>query len=675
MFIFNAILKSILKIEEGLYKIRDAFWSYPDFFDPEKHYNKKLIKLYVSSVPYSHYILATLAFLLFTIPLLASGVPHVFGSTRGLLIEGVVMGIDSNGNVQKINKINPILPSNIQLEKDLVNLIYEPLIRYQYVEDESGKYVGGVQNILAKEIITLLPGANYEIELKKDVSWHDSVPGNNHTLSADDVIATFELYSSLSEDSAANIYSKTMKQLQWVKVDDYTIRVCTKPNEETTQPCDVNPRITYPIFSNFLELISFNIVPKKQAQEINSSNVDTAEPSLYRNPVGTGLYKLKHSGENSITVEINKKHGLYSNNIDITSIRFEYFATLNDAISALQNAEIHSLATLSVEYKDRLKEYTQIEEHVSDVLYNQFWGLYFNLRKRPDETSIAPKFLQDVRVREAISSSINRDKITKQTLRGVGEEAYGPIPSISYFFNPDAGWNTYDVEKAKKLLDDAGWKIRSGNEFRTNSDGDVLRFSLYFVDNFDRSEVAKSIKADLAAIGVDAVINRQEQSGNQVSESNSESWTLQELNDQLLSPGLFDVILYGMQTFVDPDRYELYHSSQTRYPGLNIAGYVSTEQTVDKNDDRQEGESSVIQVPKVDRFLDLARSFNPEDDRDARKDRYDTIQELIASDAPVVYLYHPRYLYFTNKAISDVDLSNADSLEERFINIQNWELN
>ncbi|MCA9387204.1 hypothetical protein KC669_04185 [Candidatus Dojkabacteria bacterium] len=674
MFIINFLFKILLVIESNLYRIRNSFWNYPEYFDPEQPYNKKFIKLYLSSVPYSHYTLATLVFLLFTLPLLVSGVPHVLGSTRGLLIEGVVMGIDSNGNVQKINKINPVLPSNIQLEKDLVALIYEPLIRYQYVADEQGTYVGGVQNILAKEIITLLPGANYEIVLKDNVEWHDSVPGSSHKLTADDVIATFQLYASLNEDTASNIYTKTMKQLQWVKVNNNTIRVCTKPNEETTVPCDVSPRVTYPIFSNFLELISFNIVSANSAKDINSSNVDTAEPSLFRNPVGTGLYKLKHTGENSITVEINKKHGLFSNNIDVTSIRFEYFTTLNDAISALQNAEIHSLATLSVEYKDRLKEYTQIQEHVSDVLYNQFWGLYFNLRKRPDETSIAPEFLQDVRVREAISAAINRDKITKQTLRGVGEEAYGPIPSISYFFNPDAGWNTYDIEKAEELLDDAGWKLRSGNEFRTNSDGEALKFSLYFVDNFDRSEVAKSIKADLAAVGIDAIINRKDQSGNQVSESNSETWSLQELNDQLLSPGLFDVILYGMQTFVDPDRYELYHSSQTRYPGLNIAGYVSTEQTVDKNDDRQEGESSVIQVPKVDRFLDLARSFNPEDDKDARKDRYDTIQDLIAADAPVVYLYHPRYLYFTNRVLSDVDLANADSLEERFINIQNWEL-
>src|SRR5688572_4712417 len=102
MFVYNQIIKVILGIEKILYKVRDAFWSYPEYFDPNKEYNRKITKLYISSVPYSHYILATLVLFLITLPLISSSAPHVFGSTRGLLIEGVVMGTDSNGNVQKI---------------------------------------------------------------------------------------------------------------------------------------------------------------------------------------------------------------------------------------------------------------------------------------------------------------------------------------------------------------------------------------------------------------------------------------------------------------------------------------------------------------------------------------------------------------------------------------------
>lgn len=667
MNIFSLVLKPFAFIERILIGIRDAFWNYPEAFSPDKGYNKKIIMLYVSSVPYSHFVLATLTFVLLFVTLFSGGLPHILGSSEGTLVEGVIMGVDESGNVQKINKINPILPSNIQLEKDLVNLIYEPLLKYNYVETDDGTSVGGVQTVLAEEIITISPGANYEIILRDNIEWHDSTVDQPHFLTSDDVIATFDLYASLDENTSSNIYSKTLKQLQWLKIDDNSFRICTVPTEEIqSEPCD-SEDLTYPIFSNFLELISFKIIPEKYTEDLDAYNIDSSEPILFRQPVGTGLFELDNVSNSSITLSVNKKHGLYSDKMSMKFLKFEFFKDLEGAISALQNAEVHTLASSSIEYKERLAEYNQIETYVSDILYNQFWAMYFNLRLRPDGTSIAPEFLQDVNVRRAISSAINRSNIVNETLRETGAEAYSPIPNISYFFNNEAGWYRYDTEKSVELLEEAGWKLRDGNQFRTNEDGEELRFTMYYVDNFDRREVAKSIKTDLAAIGVNAVID----SGHSDSLS---GWSLSEINDQYLSPGLFDVIIYGMQTFIDPDRYELYHSSQSRYPGLNIAGYVSSEQTVDKNEDREEGESSVIQVPKVDRFLDLARSFNPEDDREARQDRYFTIQDLIASDVPAVYLYHPQYLYFANKRVSRVDLTGASSLEDRFRNIYNWSL-
>ena len=664
-------LKLISRIERVFYKIRDAFWTYPEIFSLEKSYNKKIIKSYQSAVPYSHFFVAFLFFLSLTFFLLNPNFRNIIGTSKKVMFEAVVMGVNSDGLAQKINKINPILPSNVQLEKDLVNLLYEPLIKYTFVKGSEGLYGGGVQTILAEDIITILPGANYEFTVKKGIEWHDSTDNNKHYLTADDVIATFELYSSLDENIASNIYTKTLKQLQWAKIDDYTIKICTKPNIRTDNVCDNDKDASYPIFSNFLELISFKILPKKYASEISSSNIDSSAPLLYRKPIGTGLFKINEVDPSSITLSVNEKHRKYSEKMDIHFIQFIYYKTLEDAVSALQNAEVHSLATTSIKYKDRLEEYKQIKTYVSNVLYNQFWALYFNLRTKPDGSSIAPEFLQDVRVRQAISSAIDRENIVSETLRNTGSEAIGPIPKISFFFNKEAGWFDYNILRANRILDKTDWKFRNGDKFRTNKKGEVLSFSLFFVNSFDRKEVAKAIKNDLAKIGVDVKINKSDQINKKAIDKSFEEWTLQEINDQVLSPGLFDVIIYGMQTFIDPDRYELYHSSQTRYPGLNISGYESSEKTVDKREERKEGESSVIQVPKVDRFLDLARSFNPETGREARKDRYFSIQEIIAKDVPAAFLYHPQYLYFCNKALSNIILS-GNSIEDRFVNIQDW---
>jgi len=78
----------------------------------------------------------------------------------------------------------------------------------------------------------------------------------------------------------------------------------------------------------------------------------------------------------------------------------------------------------------------------------------------------------------------------------------------------------------------------------------------------------------------------------------------------------FDATVLGWSLGLDPDVYEIWHSSQSE-KGFNFVGY--------KN-------------PEVDRLLDLGRS---EYDRDTRKRIYNRIQELIYKDQPYTFLYVP----------------------------------
>src|SRR5690606_20375939 len=114
----------------------------------------------------------------------------------------------------------------------------------------------------------------------------------------------------------------------------------------------------------------------------------------------------------------------------------------------------------------------------------------------------------------------------------------------------------FNKQEAERLLDDAGWTLKPGAVFRTNDSGELMQFTLYYVENPDRKSVAEQIKNNLKSIGIDVKITQPD---------SNQAWTLKELNNQVLSPRLFDVLLYGMNTFVDPDRYELYHSSQINY--------------------------------------------------------------------------------------------------------------
>ncbi len=294
-----------------------------------------------------------------------------------------------------------------------------------------------------------------------------------------------------------------------------------------------------------------------------------------------------------------------------------------------------------------MSQYPQVRVYKSPVQSNQYWALYFNLRTDLDGNALGPEAFQDVRVRRAISSAIDRDRILI-TLLGIGEEAWGPIYKESEFFNEAAGWYRYDKARAEKLLDQAGWTFDPNIERRTK-DNKILSFKLSYVDVQDRARVVDSIAEDLLEIGVEVI---------------PDPWELEDLFAQVVSPKLFDTLLYGMNTFIDPDRYELFHSQQS----LNLASYEGSDETV-VIENRE-----TVRVPRVDRLLDRARSFDPTAGKAKRKEDYLQFQELLAKDSPVAFLYHPQFLYYATPLVQYVDLKGATSLEERFRNISNWSL-
>lgn len=662
--VLEAIVKPFLYIEKFFYILRDLVWKYPDIILENNKYRDSFFRTYSVLVPYSHFILAILLLSIFLIIFFSGTYNRVVSAAGSELIEGVVMGADNYGRPQRINKVDPFAPVTVQLEKDLVDLIYEPLFRLDLEPKDKGTGSNeSVTPILAEEILSIRPGADYQFNLRSDVFWQD---GEKFT--TDDVIRTFDIVSNLRKSD--NSYTVALKQLKWEKIDDYSFRICTKgaSNDERCSKTQDNP-----ILSNFLELISVKIVPEHLTANLDPGNYDIVFHEILRSPVGTGKYKLFAADDTSVTLNRNNDYYKLEEIPQIEFIKFKYYITFKEAIAGLKSGEIHSLAASTSEERSDVSNYHYIEPQLSPVLYNQYWGVYFNLRLDPNGNSIAPEFLQDKNIRQAISMAINREEIIQNALMGAAEEAYGPISVNSLYFNPNAGWKTYNLQKASELLDAAGWTIKNGATIRTNRDNLPMEFSLYFLESYDRDNIATIIEQDLLRVGIKVIINRQEQQENLSNARNTpKGWSLEELTSQVLAPRAFDALIFGMNTFIDPDRFELFHSSQTDYPKLNIAGYVGSDETVKVRENKSEGESSVIRVPRVDKLLETARSYDPKSGIDERKADYFKIQELIAEDSPVVFLYNPRFIYYHNSKLRNVNLESVNSIEDRFKNIHEW---
>jgi peptide/nickel transport system substrate-binding protein len=642
------VLKIFLYIESYFYKLREILWNYPSFFYGEYSLLAFLNKIYKIFIPFSHFFVASLLsffILIFSINRPLSALLDDRSSVT--LIEGVVTGVNDSGQLNTISSINPIVSSNLQIERDVSELVYEPLLKVMYktARKPTERFDQEYRLYLARDIVTVSTGAEYQIILRDDVYWHDGVK-----FSVDDVIATFDLVSKFALDSGA---SKALSQIVWEPVGN-SVRICTKVRRESVSCSEQGEK---PFFSNFLELISIKILPKHKITDINKNNFDSSIPELYRSPLGTGPYKFVGANEQMLVLALNENYYKKEFNPSIKKIQFKFFRTVEKAISALRSSEIHSFATSSIQYKKDLSNFKSINTNLSPVFFNQYWAIYLNLRKDPNGNPIGPKALLDEKVRQALSLAINRSEMIQVALENMGKPAAGSIPEISVFFNQSTNFLKYDVEEANKLLDQAGWTKFDSSKYRINDAGEELSFRLYYVDFYDRRLLANYIKRAFERIGVNLILVDEFQDG----------LTLQDLNNQYLTTGLFDTLLYGVTTFVDPDRYELFHSSQSKFPGLNLSGYTGKELSAIVGE--VDGKKAVVNIPKIDKILQESRGLDPEQFYDLRKTRYMEFQELLSNDMPVIFLYHPQFVYFTNKKVQSVDLSGVTSLEGRFLNI------
>lgn len=636
-------MRILFYLENLIYRFRDLLWDIPQslFFD-RNSFLEQLAALYRLTIPYSHFVLATvLVFpLLFGLQPVLAG--NILNNDTQNLIEAVVVGLDGNGNLQSLSKINPLLTSAIQLEKDLSEIIYEPLIRYLPGSE--------IEPVLAKEINRLQEGAEYEFILRDDVYWHDGTK-----FGVQDVIKTLEIIAALDDQNPVfsnNTFVKAVKQMAWERTGQNAITLCTTTAElqATLTPELINRKCTgvegeKPIIANFLEIIAFKIMPAHLIGDLNTLTIQTPQPLINRLPVGTGAYKFDTATSQSIILQRNDKY--YRELPFVRRIEFRLFADIDSAVQALKNAQVHTLSTVSTQFLPTIDDFHQININRSPVLQNQYWGIYFNLRKNPQGEPIGPASIQDVRVRQAISAAINRELVIA-TLLNVGEEALGPIYSKSEFFNPNTTWYRYNFAQAEKLLDESGWKIDPALGMRTK-DNKLLSLKLAYADSFDRRKVVESIRLDLQKIGVEII---------------PEAMPLDKLSKEVVTTKLFDLLFFGMSTYSDPDRYELFHSSQSS--NLNLSSYAGTDLT-----SKIEG-NATVRVPRVDRLLEIARSVNPLTNKQSRIDDYRRVQDLIAMDTPVIFLYHPQFLYFSNRHLQGMDLSHATSLETRFSDIAKW---
>lgn len=222
-----------------------------------------------------------------------------------------------------------------------------------------------------------------------------------------------------------------------------------------------------------------------------------------RRPVGTGPFMFKSwSAGSEIVLVRNPRYrqlrpdavnkGLpYADQITLSVLPEE-----GVAFSALQTGEL-SAAELQTDTVERLRQDRRFSVVIDDKAKNIFFM----------EFSYRPPF-DDRTMRDAISHAIDREAILRAAYSGYGVINLSPLSSgiPGYDAAVAERYGTpYDLEKAKALLDQAGWKAGSGG--LRAKEGKEAKFAIRSYANPVTDRALAVIQSNLAAIGVQADVS------------------------------------------------------------------------------------------------------------------------------------------------------------------------
>jgi ABC-type transport system substrate-binding protein len=371
----------------------------------------------------------------------------------------------------------------------------------------------------------------------------------------------------MSIEGAPAFNAGKAKSVTGIKTPDDTTVVIELSKPDAT--------ILYALTMSFCDVIPKEWVEKQGKQ-------------LVRNPLGTGPYMLDHwTPSAELVLKRNPNFFDWRGHKDawVDGIKFTFALNPQTALLKLKAGE-----------NDVLGDYIPPSDYVS-VMNDPVWS-----KQAADAPAIAIDYLfmnvtmkpfDNVKVREAVSYAINRDKIIK-LISGAGsrlDQIY-PAGLPGYVEGPDGVFGGYDAAKAKQLLTEAGFP----NGFST---------TLYSHNVDPWPKVIQSIQYDLEQIGIKAqvkVMNR------------STYWTLISL------PGKTPIGLQDLwQDFPDPSDFLVagFSKSNAVPNGLNPSYWWS---------------------PEVEK--QLAESFAMTDQQ-ARLDLFDKMQQETMAEWPAVPLYQP----------------------------------
>jgi peptide/nickel transport system substrate-binding protein len=451
-------------------------------------------------------------------------------------------------------------------------LIYNSLVKknekFEYV-GELGDYVVGDDN----QTVTFT--------LKDNVKFH-----NGKVLTSADVKYTFDALLAANGAKAGSFFDSAPDASDPKKRVSHFSEPISTPDAKTVVFKVTRPELVNQLLSN---LVAIPIIPDGTIEQQKTA------------PIGSGPFKFVSFDSVNSFVQLESFPEYWEGAPKIAKLNVK---TVTDA-NALQNELLSGGVDIAPNPTILSPDALNAISNSGALKVEKFPGS--NIQYIGFNTQVSP--FNNVKVRQAIAYAINREKIINELLSGQAKIAYSILPEESWAYTPGKKYN-YDPEKAKQLLQEAGYK------------GELIKFS-YASGNQAVNQYSQVIQSSLKDIGMNVELET------------FESKTLL----QNLIKGQFQM---NTSTWIggnqDPIFYrDLFASTDTpeKKPngGRNRARYSN---------------------PEFDKIIEEAvHTF----DKAKAKELYAKAQEIVSNDVPLLPLWYPTSMVISTKRIGNIKIN------------------
>ena len=396
---------------------------------------------------------------------------------------------------------------------------------------------------LATEWDTDSEGKVWTYKIRPDMKWSDGEP-----LTAEDVSWTYNQMMEKEELSVAN--GALVENFDKVETPDDQTVVITLKDPQANNPGQEIPVVPEHIWSK----------------------VD--KPGEFKNDektVGSGPFQLEsYEANKSVTLKANPN--FWRGEPKLEEIQYRYYTNSDAQVQAIRSGEVDFITGLTPEQFKAIEGADNVETNVGNG--RRFQGISINSGLADadnKEFGTGNEALKDKKVRQAIRAGIDIDTLRDQVLQDYGQPATSFVPSVYETWalpEDDPAITGFNVEKAKKLLDDAGWK--EGSDGIREKDGEKLQ--LRFLTDSDATveqNTAKFLKPWMKDIGISLK--------NEASDVDTVS--------ERTTKGDYDMYFSGWSLGPDPD-YQLFINTCDSRPDADGNGGTSQDGYCNKDFDK-----------------------------------------------------------------------------------------